>query len=92
MDHLLDEEVDPLLPQGSIRFTSCGEAMGLIDKVNVILGISEGVITDVEVFATTARGEKLARGCFNKLCKSFGISPRRPINDEKEVRWFVTDL
>ena len=66
--------------------------MSMNDKVNVILGISEGVVTNIETFATTVRGEKLAKGCFGKLCKSFGVSPKGPINDDIEVRWFITEL
>ena len=65
--------------------------MGHVEKVNVILGVSGGVITDVEVFATNAHGKKLAKGCFNKLCRSFGVTPKKSFNDEKEVRWFVTE-
>ena len=70
----------------------CDETTVMTDKVNVIVGMSAGVITDVEVFATSVRGEKLAKDCFRKLCKSFGVSLRRPINDDKETRWFITEL
>ena len=66
--------------------------MNVSEKVNVILGMSEGVITDVEAFATTVRGEKLAKDCFGKLCKSFRVNPKKPFNDEKEVRWFITEV
>ena len=66
--------------------------MSATEKVNVILGISEGIVTDIEAFATTAHGEKQARSCFRNLCKSFGVSERKPYNDDKDVRWFITKL
>ena len=59
-------------------------------EVNVILGLFEGVIDEIEVFDSSAYGRKSASQYFNKLCKLLDVSRRHPFNDEHEVRWFVT--
>lgn len=61
-------------------------------KVNVIVGVAGGVVTELEVFSGSPRGEELAGRCFSQLCKAYRVTPTQPSSDEKDVRWVIATL
>ena len=61
-------------------------------KVNVIVGSVGGVVTELEVFSKSPRGEELAGRRFRQLCKTYRVTPAQPSNNEKDVRWVVAAL
>ncbi len=62
------------------------------EKVNVIVGLAAGVVTQLEVFSGSSHGEELAGRCFRQLCKAYRVTLAEPSSDEKDVRWVVATL
>lgn len=61
-------------------------------KVNVIVGVAGGVVTELEVFSGSPRGEALADRYYRQLCKTYRVAPAQPSSNEKDVRWAVATL